>query len=91
MPDQVDPDVVRKRGTRLHKLSAQRRRAFWDAALNSVRPVVVETRDTDGSWFGHTDNFIPVILPPGRMKSGDLIPVRLLRCTDEGVEGEAIK
>jgi len=91
MEGQLDADTIRQRCSRLHKMSAQRRREFWEKSLGSIRSVIIEYKTGDERWFGHTDNYIPILLPPGPNKPGDLVAVGLYELEDSGVRGDIIR
>lgn len=91
MDGQVETEIVRERSSKLHKMSAQRRRAFWEASLGSIRSVIIESKTGEGRWFGHTDNYIPVLIPPGPNKPGDIVAAGLYELEDSGVRGDVIR
>lgn len=88
MEDRPDSSVVRSRANRLHKLSAKRRKKFWESFIGTIRPVIVESQTADGRWFGHTDNYIPVFIKSRSVKIGDLVPVGLYEIEEGGIQGE---
>ena len=90
LPDQVPEGVKQQRTARLRELDRQKRTQFYRRHLGTVRPVLVEGGGTRGTpageyWRGFTDNYIPVLLPPGAAASNRIIPVRLEEIVDEAV------
>ncbi|MDD4819636.1 MAG: tRNA (N(6)-L-threonylcarbamoyladenosine(37)-C(2))-methylthiotransferase MtaB [Flavobacteriales bacterium] len=63
MEGAVHSAVRAKRSKVLHLLGAQKRTAFYQKYLNTVREVLVESEEKDGFLFGFTDNYIKVKLP----------------------------
>ena len=95
MNEQLSPDAKRERMGRLLALGRELSEAFRNAHFGTIRPVLWESqRQTDSTsgtattWFGHTDNYIPVY-----MNARDLLnrvtPVQLGGVYDDGVWGSA--
>jgi threonylcarbamoyladenosine tRNA methylthiotransferase MtaB len=89
MGEQVPAPVRQERMRRLLGLGEELSRAFRQRAVGQVRPVLwEEQRDTDAGrmWWGHTDNYIPV-LAEGDGLGNRITPVQLGEVYDEGVRG----
>jgi len=63
MADQVPEPVKRDRTNRLLTVSDCKLRQFYSEHLATVRPVLFETDNKNGSMFGFTDNYIKVKVP----------------------------
>jgi tRNA A37 methylthiotransferase MiaB len=64
-------------------LSAQKKAAYCDRYVGQVLPVLIEQKK-DYGWLGHTDNFIPVCLPPdSAVTRNALVTVQLVRYDPE--------
>ena len=59
MPGQLSPEVKKERMGRLLELGADLSTAFHRCFEGTARPVLWEA-EKDGTWFGHTDNYIAV-------------------------------
>ncbi|MDF1615613.1 tRNA (N(6)-L-threonylcarbamoyladenosine(37)-C(2))-methylthiotransferase MtaB [Desulfurivibrio dismutans] len=87
LPEQVPEKVKQRRTARLRALDRQKRAEFYRRHLGSVRPVLVEGGDKDNAAGrrGFTDNYVPVLLPPGAAESNRIIRVRLAELAEDGV------
>jgi threonylcarbamoyladenosine tRNA methylthiotransferase MtaB len=89
MKAQVAPAVRQERMGRLLALGHSLSLSFRQRFEGSTRPVLwEEERPTDAgpAWFGHTDNYIPV-LAEGKSLGNRITPVQLGEVYDEGVRG----
>jgi threonylcarbamoyladenosine tRNA methylthiotransferase MtaB len=60
LPDAVPLKERARRSALLHKLSDQKRRAFYEQNLGKTLPVLWEAAQTEGQMFGFTPNYIKV-------------------------------
>ncbi len=81
LPDPVPPSIIKQRCTLLRKLGAEKRKAFYHAAIGSTGQVVFEEqRDRiTGRLKGFTGNYIPVIMEGRVGRCGRITEVRLDR------------
>ena len=89
MPGQVAPDVRKERVAELLALAKRLSETFRLRHAGAIRPVLWEAeRELDGAaaWFGHTDNYIGVIMPGEGMRNR-VTPVVLGPLLGEGVRG----
>ncbi len=83
LPQRVPIPVRRARTHRLRQLSEQKRRAFYDRNLGTLRTVIPETYDTlTGMWEGWTENYIRVRFPAPPAALHEPRTVRLLSLAD---------
>ena len=80
---QLPHEVVKSRAARLRRAASERRLRWLDSLVGSTQSVL-----TEGHGKGHTDNFAPVAVPGARR--GDLVTARVLRRTDDRLEGAAL-
>ena len=89
LPGQVELPVRRKRVARLIALGAELSLAFRTQQSGTVRPVLWESeREFEGvrAWFGHTDNYLPVLMSGEKLRNR-ITPVRLGELCALGVRG----
>lgn len=91
MPDQVNPDVRRRRAGRMQEIARRSSEAFRRRFLGSTLPVLWETRKADGRWSGLTDNYIRVFTQSELDLSNALLFTRLVECESDGVRGELLE
>ena len=72
------------RNHRLRLLSTIKQRAFYEAHLGSVRPVVWENSAREGRMLGYTDNYIRVEADYDADLAGSSAWVELLETTPRG-------
>jgi threonylcarbamoyladenosine tRNA methylthiotransferase MtaB len=85
------PMAERKaRNHRLRLLSTIKQRAFYEAHLGTVRPVVWEHSDREGRMLGYTDNYIRVEADYDADLAGSSAWVELLETTPRGTVATGI-
>jgi len=79
-PNQVPKDVIARRKQEVLRLTEEVGFELRNAYLGRTMKVLLESEDASrpGYIFGHTENFLPVYIPLGNLKSNDLIQVKLL-------------
>ncbi len=82
MPDKVAPQVINERSARVRKLSAEKRRAFYEARIGRRLEVLFESAE-DGYWHGYSPNYIRVAAA-----SGEDLTNRLAHVTVQGIAGD---
>jgi threonylcarbamoyladenosine tRNA methylthiotransferase MtaB len=86
------PMAERKaRNHRLRLLSTIKQRAFYEAHLGSVRPVVWEHSDREGRMLGYTDNYIRVEADYDADLAGSSAWVELLETTPRGTVATGLR
>ena len=58
MPGQIGKQTKAGRCRRARALAGRMRREYLRAQLGQERQVLFETRDADGLWHGHTENYL---------------------------------
>jgi threonylcarbamoyladenosine tRNA methylthiotransferase MtaB len=94
MPGQLSPEVRKDRMSRLLALGEDLSARFRRLHQGSLRPVLWESRrpqqvasaDNAETWYGHTDNYIPVYAN-ARDAAGRVTPVQLDRVYHDGMWG----
>jgi len=96
LPGQLTPQAKKDRMARLLALGEELSLAFRRSQAGAIRPVLWESVRTTGSpradnaetWYGHTDNYIPVYAN-AREAAGRITPVQLERVYHDGMWGTA--
>ncbi|MBD3304846.1 tRNA (N(6)-L-threonylcarbamoyladenosine(37)-C(2))-methylthiotransferase MtaB [candidate division KSB3 bacterium] len=60
LPQQVHPETIKQRSQILRKLSARKRRAFYERYLGQSVSVLFEYREKTGLFTGYTGNYLKV-------------------------------
>ncbi|HHX50396.1 MAG TPA: TRAM domain-containing protein, partial [Clostridia bacterium] len=82
-PDQVPPPVKEARSREFGQLGRELAHDFALGFLGRTLEVLVEDRDKEGYWEGHTGNYLKVKFPsPGNVR-GELVPVVLQEIQDD--------
>ncbi len=83
MPDQVDAQVKKQRGSALRALGEEKVSAFQKRFLGQTLPVLFEGRRGNGLLNGLTDNYIRVMAPGPDAACDQVVDVRL-DCVEDG-------
>lgn len=89
-PNQVDPDVLRRRKQELLRLSEKTAFNLRTRFVGRKMPVLLEEDGDRELISGHTPNFLRVFLPKQNFQPNDLIEVELTENTPEGLLGKPI-
>lgn len=84
MGDVVPMEIRKKRNDILRQLSEKKKRAFYQAHLTDLRPVLIEQGSKSDRHTGFTDNYIKVDLPLSIGDINAIVDVRLHTINDEG-------
>lgn len=79
-PNQVAPDVINARKARVLEVAEQTAYELREKYVGQTMSVLVE----DGA-SGHTENFLSVVLPKGKYQPNDLIEVKLIANSAQGL------
>lgn len=63
LPEQLPRAVKERRAGEAQALAETLQAAYLDAQLGRTLPVLFETRQPDGRWQGHSDNYCEVLAP----------------------------
>lgn len=67
MGNKVPENIKKERTNTLRELSKNKTEEFYKSQLNTKREVIFEHKIKDDYYFGHTDNYIPIVV---RSKNG---------------------
>lgn len=84
MDDSVPMTERRERTKQLRILGSKLQRAHYERHLGTVRPVLFEVGDGEGTLEGYTDNYIRVALPYDPALANAVVPVALDRINGDG-------
>ncbi len=91
MPDQVNPEVRKRRNHVLRKLSEQKARRFAERAVGQTLEVIVETpRDETGRLSGISDNYLRVGVEGPDELVGKLVAVEVHGLTGGNLVGRLL-
>ena len=90
MPDQVPPAVRIDRAHVLREAGARKRRAFAERWIGETVPVLLESRNEDGSMAGFTSEYVRVEVPFDTTLCNRIVPVRAEGLTERGVRGTVV-
>ena len=83
LPHVVPAHVRSERSRMLRILSDKKRRDFYTGFLGTVRPVLFESENRDGTVNGYTDNYIKITAPFDPNLCGSVRPMCLERIEDQ--------
>jgi threonylcarbamoyladenosine tRNA methylthiotransferase MtaB len=85
---QIPQAVKDERVARLRQLDSEKKEAFYQRHVGTIRPVLVEQkRDKEGNLRGFTDNYIPVSFPGPRSLINTVTAVMLESVTATQAKG----
>ncbi len=84
--NKVAPTVIKRRSEDLRLLSATKRFTYHSKYLNQEADVLFE-QSKKGHWVGLTRNFIKVKVKSGRDLTNQILPVKLVACNSEDMDG----
>ena len=89
MPNQVESKVKRQRSLKMLALARKNSGEFRQRFLGRTMPVLWE-KQTGGIWSGLTDNYIKVYTESSEDLTNQLLPVKLVKVSGDGVWGEVV-
>ena len=89
MPGQIPKETKEKRVHSLMEVGEKLSVAYRKRMLNTVKPVLMEEKQRGGAFVGYTPQYVPVTCEQGRV--GEILPVRLIELTKEGMRGELVE
>lgn len=90
MENQVDEQVKTARSKVLSKVAAKCAKDFFAAQVGRIENVLFE-QQKDGFFEGYTENYTPVKVKAENGLKGEILPVKITECTDEGCFGEVVR
>lgn len=88
LPDQLTQAVKGRRAHEAKQVSLETGRAFREASIGQILPVLFESAEGDGS-LGHSDTYLYVRVPEPDLR-GELREVRILGVKGEELIGETV-
>ena len=90
MENQVDEQVKTARSKALSKVAAKCAKDFFAAQVGRIENVLFE-QQKDGFFEGYTENYTPVKVKAENGLKGEILPVKITECIDEGCFGEVVR
>lgn len=90
MENQVDEQVKTARSKALSKVAEKCAKDFFAAQVGRIENVLFE-QQKDGFFEGYTENYTPVKVKAENGLKGEILPVKITECTDEGCFGEVVR
>ena len=90
MPGQVPGPVAKERAAQLRSLGEQKQQAFARRFVGRELQVVVEGGRQDGRCKGLSENYLQVSFPGPPGLEGQLLPVTIESCTEQGLRGRMV-
>jgi threonylcarbamoyladenosine tRNA methylthiotransferase MtaB len=90
MPDQVDPQVRRRRAALLRSIGRASSERFRQRFIGRTMPVLWETRRPNGTWSGLTDNYVRVYAHTKEDLANTIRLARMLDLDRGGLRGDVI-
>ena len=85
--NKVPQEIISERSKILQRLSMLKKRNFYNNNLGSVREVLIENVE-ENFLYGHTENYIPVMITGRPNEVNEIIPVKLIHIENGKVIGE---
>ncbi len=89
-PEQVSPEMKAKRSRELAQLSEELFLRYAERFLHQVSEVLVEQRDREGLWEGHTPNYLLVKLQSEQDLKNRIIEAKITEIGKNFVFGEGV-
>lgn len=90
MPGRVPAIVVRERAEALRKLSAAKKRSFFERFVGGELEVLIQEKGKDGSLKGLSRNYIPVSVTGCPALVNSEVRVRVTEVEGDSVRGQAV-
>ena len=90
MTERVQNTIIKNRLDILIELSRAKKRAYLQKQLHSVLDVIIEEKSNDGHAIGTSGNYIKVSMPFDNAIKGSIVFTRILKASDNLLEGSII-
>ncbi len=87
-PNKVPKEKIQERKQQVLQLAEEMAFALRDSYVGRTMDVLLESPQEDGSFMGHTKNFLPVIIKGEGLHSNQIISVLMQENTPEGLKGK---
>jgi threonylcarbamoyladenosine tRNA methylthiotransferase MtaB len=91
MPDKVDPTVIKERNAILTRISNDLKARCHARQVGRTLDVISQHKpNPDGSYWGVSDNYLKVKLPPTITPGREIVKVRITSASEDFISGEVI-
>ncbi len=90
MTSHLSPEVISERKEKVLRLAERAAFELREEFIGKKMTVLIESVESDGAIFGHTDNFLLVKIEQGPFKQNDLVEVLINGNTPECLVGEVV-
>jgi threonylcarbamoyladenosine tRNA methylthiotransferase MtaB len=90
MENKVSENLKKERTNILRELSKKKTEEFYKSQLNTEREVIFEHKIKDDYYFGHTDNYIPIVAKSQNNINNTKIKVLLKLLINGKIEGKIL-
>ncbi len=89
MKDQIPVSVRKERAKKLLEISAAKRAAFYQSQIGKTLAAIVVTKASDkkGNLKAVSDNYVPILVPAGRLKYREIYNVEVMRSDKDKAYG----
>lgn len=88
--NQIEPSVMKERKDQVLRLSEQYSFLEREKCVGKCYSLLTENSEDENCAFGHTPNFIKVLLPDHKYPANEILNVRIHKNTPEGLVGKVI-
>ena len=88
MPHKVPVKVIQERKERLLQQAEKNAFDLREKCVGKEFSVLLEMEEKKGYFLGHTENFLPIYVPKGNLRSNSLIKIKCIGNTRAGLIGE---
>lgn len=89
-PNKVPHDIIQKRKAQVLQRAEEIAYNLREGFVGRRMTVLTETQEEDGYLFGHTENFLSVLIPKGDYKPNELVVVELIKNSPKGLVGKVV-
>jgi threonylcarbamoyladenosine tRNA methylthiotransferase MtaB len=89
MPGQIPEGIKKERSQRLREMFAQKQHQYWSSLSGQRTAVLFEGQDK-GEWSGLGEHYFRVSVRSDADLRNKMLPVKLTRVNDQGLDGEII-
>ncbi len=86
-PNQVPHEVLQQRKRRVLEVAEETSFLLREQYVGREMNVLLESKEKDASFFGHTENFLPVFVNGEKLHSNKIVLVKLLENGPDGLKG----